>query len=380
VLLLFSNLMLGVDGEVEVVTYLDSHITVGPRRVTVVSLCDTLQRQLGQVTANPLWSTDELEEYITEGYNALVMTTGCLWATDVAPDSAYAFNYTSRFESDYFVGGDVVSGLAQFTSECERDFNDNGSGPANHNFHWEHNHAHTTDAELPTEISALHDLPENLYDIERAVWQTRRIAAERSRHFEGDDHRYELSKGPVDAYLQDKDGLRRLRKWRVPAAPYDPYDVDEDSEEYGILVSIADTEIDDDTPQGAQSGDFVQVAGQHMMGDPWGVIVAIYKETANMRYEYRRRGTGDCTELEIPARYQTYVRHYAQARALEREGDGQDLELAAHYQARYEAGVARMLKRRSSMHYQQKYVLGGGRRPETRPVLRLPYSYGRAVR
>jgi hypothetical protein len=171
-----------------------------------------------------------------------------------------------------------------------------------------------------------------------------------------------------------------LRKWRVPAAPYDPYDVDEDSEEYGILVSIADTEIDDDTPQGAQSGDFVQVAGQHMMGDPWGVIVAIYKETANMRYEYRRRGTGDCTELEIPARYQTYVRHYAQARALEREGDGQDLELAAHYQARYEAGVARMLKRRSSMHYQQKYVLGGGRRPETRPVLRLPYSYGRAVR
>ncbi len=85
--------------------------------------------------------------------------------------------------------------------------------------------------------------------------------------------------------------------------------------------------------------------------------------------------------FEIPERYQTYVRHYAQARALEREGEGQDLALAAHYQSRYEAGIKRMLRRQQAMAYQQKVVLGG--RPSIlvkKPMARLPWQYGKKVR
>ncbi len=85
--------------------------------------------------------------------------------------------------------------------------------------------------------------------------------------------------------------------------------------------------------------------------------------------------------FEIPERYQTYVRHYAQARALEREGEGQDLALAAHYQSRYEAGIKRMLRRQQAMQYQQKVVLGGlpsilGKKP----MARLPWQFGKVVR
>jgi hypothetical protein len=85
--------------------------------------------------------------------------------------------------------------------------------------------------------------------------------------------------------------------------------------------------------------------------------------------------------FEIPERYQSYVRHYAQARALEREGEGQDLALAAHYQSRYEAGIKRMLKRQHAMAYQQKIVMGG--RPSImgkKPMVRLPWNYGKVVR
>lgn len=322
-----------------------------------------------------IWTAAELSEYIQEGYNALTLATGCLWATDVAPDYAYAFTHTSAFESDYFDAGWRMAGCAQFTHEFERDYINNANGPANHTQHWEYNGGY-----VETFIgTALVDLPEDLYEIERATWNTKKVEAIRSRHLEGDDSRYELNKGQVEAYTQDKDGLRRLRKWRVPSSPYVPYSLDDEDEIWGVLVQI--TEIDSDTPIG-QWGDFVQVAGEHAFGDPFGIIVGIYKEPNNMRMEYRRRGAelSEEQDFEIPERYQKYVRHYAEARALEREGPGQDLELASHYQARYEAGVQRMLKRKQAMQFQRKSVLGGGAPRVTNPRVRLPWQYGEVVR
>jgi hypothetical protein len=402
--------------------------------VTIASMRTELLQRLGDSAAQ-IWSGDEIDQNIKEGYNALTQATGCLWATDVFPDYAFAFNYTSAFELDLFVGGDVLSGLAQFTSEFERDYIDNARGPANHNFHWEFNDGHVT----TTEVSGLADLPEDLFEIERATWNTKRIDACRSRELEADDSRYELNKGQVDAYIQDKDGLRRLRKWRVPSAAYAPYPTDESNEgdfdytssfeadlftsvsgiaqftsavdadftsdtdgpadhnypwevtegfaepapgnEWGILVQI--TDITTDAPVGEPWGDFVQIPGEHAMGDPWGIIVGVYKEPNNVRIEYRRRGyeLDDNRDFEIPDRYTVYVRHFAQARALEREGPGQDLELAAHYQGRYDAGLLRMLKRRQALQYQRKYVMGGGTNLRGRkPLVRLPWQYGQIVR
>lgn len=346
--------------------------------VTVDDLVEALQMRLGD-TSGQLWTMNELAQYVTEGYNALTLATGCLWATEVAPDYAFASNHSQSFEAEFIEGGNDLAGPAQFTCEFERDYINYADGPANHNHHWEFNSGYVEESGAVTEVSAMVDLPEDLYEIERATWNSRRLATERSRYFENDDSRYELSKGEVEAYTQDKDGLRRLRKWRVPSAAFIPREMDDDSEEFGILVDISD--IDADTPLNTW-GDFVHVAGEDGFGDPWGIIVGVYSDTSNLRYEYRRRGVDLSIEcFEIPSRYVTYVRHYAQARALEREGDGQDLDLAAHYDIRYAAGVARMLKRQQAMSYQKKYVMGGSPKMDRRlPLARLPWAYGKVVR
>ena len=87
-------------------------------------------------------------------------------------------------------------------------------------------------------------------------------------------------------------------------------------------------------------------------------------------------------QFEIPDRYVLYIRHYAEARALEREGEGQDLELAQHYQQRYEAGIQRILKRQEAMRYQQKFVKGGSLKNirTKKPLVQLPWPFGRTVR
>ena len=120
------------------------------------------------------------------------------------------------------------------------------------------------------------------------------------------------------------------------------------------------------------------------MGNQWGVIAAIYKETGNMRIEYRREAIplGSFQNFEIQDRYTVYVRHFAQAKALRREGPGQDLELAAHFMGRYEAGVERMLRRKQAMQYQKQHIIGGRPQisPGRKPLAQLPWQYGKVVR
>lgn len=378
---LHLNLGAGVTPPVVTVDTLPDYITEEATNqlvcVTVDEIETVLARRLGD-SSHVIWAQDELTLYLKEGYNRLTIDTGCLWATEVAPDYAFASNHTFLFEAELLDANNDLAGPAQFTSEFERDYINYATGPSNHNHHWEFNEGHVEDAGALTEVSALVDLPEDLYEIERSTWNSRRLSALRSRNFENDDSRYELSKGEVEAYTQDKDGVRRLRKWRVPSAPFIPPEMDDESSEFGVIVDISD--FDDSTPL-SKWGDFVQVAGEHGFGDPFGVIVGVYSDTSNMRYEYRRRGVDlDIECFEIPQRYVTYVRHYAQARALEREGDGQDLELAAHYDARYADGVARMLKRQQAMAYQKKYVMGGAPKMDRRlPLARLPWAYGKVV-
>ncbi len=130
-------------------------------------------------------------------------------------------------------------------------------------------------------------------------------------------------------------------------------------------------------------GDLVQVDGIHTFGD-FGIIGPVYKENLSLRIEYRRHGKvlSDTQPFEIPDRYTKYVRHYVLARALEREGPGQDLILSAHFQARWEAGIARMLKRKSAMEFQKAQVMGGSStvRGQKPPRPRLPWQYGHIVK
>jgi hypothetical protein len=407
--------------------------------ITLAATRTALQRRLGDASGN-IWSGEELDEYIQEGYDDLTRRTGCLFDTAMLPDFAFAFTFTSEFEEDYASSGMLVNGPAQFTCEFERDYVHNARGPANHNYHWEYNSGYVS----ITEIDALADLPEALQEVERATWNTQRLQALRSSDLEFKDSRYELNKGEVQGFLQDKDGLGVLRKWRVPSAPYVPYTFDDGTDIYAFSSTQSwesdyfPTTFEDNGPlqftagsdqpfasstdlgEGTHNylweylqgysrdslpedgfgilrhmdgildldvssegfGDLVQVDTVNVFED-YGILGPVYKDTGAVRLEYRRRGRELSAEqgFEIPDRYTVYVRHYAQARALEREGDGQDIPLSQHFQARYEAGVQRMLRRKKAMNFQKTTVMGGqSSRRSAPPLARLPWNFGQRVR
>jgi hypothetical protein len=183
-----------------------------------------VQQRLGDSNAQ-IWTADELNRYITDGYDVMTHLTGCMFGVVTAPDYAFAFNFTAEFEAEFAqsVSGWYCDGPANFTSISERDYLNNAHGPANHNEHWEFNLGHVNAGGLPTEVSPLFDLPGDLHEIERATWNTRRTTPLVSRDMEGFDSRYELNKGIVEGYMRDKDGVNTLRKWRVPNSAYIPY-------------------------------------------------------------------------------------------------------------------------------------------------------------
>lgn len=346
--------------------------------VALSDLRTEIQQRLGDSGA-AIWSTDELDSYITDGYNQLTIETGCLWETACLPDYAFSFNYTQDFELDFAEaqGGWLISGKAQFTCLDERDFADNADGPANHTEPWEFNNGYV----VSTTVAAVADVPGNLLAVERATWNSKKITPLRSRDLEADDARYEVNAGEVLSYVMDKDGLRRLRKWRVPSAPYIPFSKTTASSEYGTLRSAAD--ISTEPVQGIW-GTLRRIPGQHPIGGPWGTVRTVYKEQNSVRLEYQRRGNelGALQDFEIPDRYTKYIRNFAMWKALLRDGKGQDLQLAEHYHQRYMAGLARTVQRKQAVQFQKSYRLGGGSstRGTAPPRARLPWQYGKVVR
>lgn len=341
---------------------------------------DELRTELAQRLGDSsfaIWSAAELARYIQQGYDDLTLRTGCLTATAILPDSPAGFTYTYDWEIDFIPAGQYAIGPRSFTASFERDSTDNANGPANHNYPWEYEDGVTT-----FQGAAVESLPEDLYQIERSTWNGERIAPLRSSDLEFRDARYEIDAGEVLGYLQDKDGIGKIRKWHVPGAAYTPYTFDSDSNDgFGILRDL-DGIVDGLTPAG-EWGDLVSVDGVECFED-FGILGPIYSDTHAVRVEYRRRGealSDSQQRFEIAARYITYIRNFAQARALDREGSGQDKELAAFYQSRYEAGVARMLLRQRAMAYQKVSVLGAAaKRGGPPPKARLPYNFGRVVR
>lgn len=239
--------------------------STAPTRINLGTLRNDVLYRLGD-TARSVWTEAEINQYIRQGYDELVFTTGALW---VKREPAELQD---------------VAGQGTYT------------------------------------------LPTDLIKTERITWDYQRIEPLKQVELEHSDPRYRTTQGDVFGYLQEQDGLRTLRKVRVP------------NQDDAGLVSI----------------------------------------------EYWRRGlflTGDTNELELPLHYAKYVRHYAMWKALEREGAGQDLKLAEHYQARYAAGVQRMLRRKNAVKSQRVGRMGGPYPAQTRMARpSMPWQYGQVVR
>lgn len=125
-----------------------------------------------------------------------------------------------------------------------------------------------------------------------------------------------------------------------------------------------------------------------MEADGLGTFRLIYVPDANsttdLYVEYFKRGatlSGDSTVVELADRYTDYVVWYALARALERDGRGQDTELASHYQGRYLEGLKRIKKRKSQIHSSRIGQMGGMGGTQRGPGYpQWPSNYGVPVR
>jgi hypothetical protein len=120
--------------------------------------------------------------------------------------------------------------------------------------------------------------------------------------------------------------------------------------------------------------------GTFPSGGPWGTPTQLHPDANNFRIEIARLGRClDFNAIELPTAYQRYVTYWTMAQLLRRDGPGQDIELADHYESRFEMGVARMEKKRNEMNRDRQGILGAGPQPEPfgMGLPTLPYPYDR---
>jgi hypothetical protein len=330
-------------------------------------------------TAEDIWSSGEIRGYVKDGYRRIALTTKCFWDSVYLEDQPYTGSYTKDDEIALLGAGATYFNKFTYTKQADAEYAPTGTvhlGPANHTKRVEYDN----DYVASPFFLAVHELPEDALEIERATWNQIRLAPLRSIELEREDQQFQTQAGEVQGYVLEKDGVNSFRKWRIPSAPADVYTV---TGSWGCIRDCGD--ISEETVHGSW-GLPRRVPGLHPMdGDGvWGCMRRVFKSAHNTKIEYSRHGLSmldETDECELPPRYAKYLRHYAQYKALERNGDGQDTKLAGWWKSLYEAGVARMIKRKSSILSRKVTTLGGEQGHLTRPpTARLPWQYGYPVR
>lgn len=178
--------------------------------------------------------------------------------------------------------------------------------------------------------TATYSLPAALIKLERVTWDYRKLPPSTFEELSRRDPNFlTVSQGPPQTYSNDLDGLLTLRKYPIPG-----------------VTAVADQDL------------------------------------TNTRIEYYKRGTALVASsqeaFDIPDYYVKFIRFFALFRALERNGTGQDLKLSTHFKARYDDGVARMLRRKLLTQRSRRRVLQG-ESPTGISHPRYPWAYGPVV-
>lgn len=377
---------------------------------TLKGLRDKVLNRLGDADVQ-IWTEAEIEGYVKDGYNALCKAGLLLWDLAYLENLPYTGNYNHAWEADigFYTSSPIRTRQGRFNVTQPWELTAY-RGPdsyepllvANHTAPWER-----LSGELDvTNIPAVARLPEAYLETDRVTNDFEKISPKRSVELE-EEIDYETLKGRVEAYIQDKDGLRNMRKWRVPSTAASEHDY---IGHYGAIAAATDGEavtaggmrIDEfartadgaldasdrarmlsvgfslpgsssssasgtfaglpdlaDSPIIGSRGIPVVLPGYFPIGGPWGFPVRLIEESNNFRVEHFRRGRDlDDHVFEIPRAYVKYVRHYALYRALGKDGDGQDLKLAEHYKKRYLIGLARIENRKSAIHENRAGIIG----------------------
>jgi hypothetical protein len=346
---------------------------------TLVDVRGQVLRRLND-DGQAFWTFGEVDRYLTQAYQALTRATRAIWDLAYLENLPRGFSMTAAWERDY---AEFDFGVANYTMDDERrEFDPEyaADGPANYTSPFEATGGHLEAIGASTAIPALATVPADLTEIDRPTYDDRAISVISRRDAEAYDSRFELTEGPVDALVTKGDGLRVVRKVRVPSQQAETYTI---AGSWGLLRKP--TDLTGATVTGTW-GVPRRIPDFHPMGpETFGIPRRPYSDVTNVRLEHWREGrsvTVGTDVFELPDRATVYLRDYAIGRCYGRSGPAQDLTLAAHYEARYQRGVARLQRRVQAQQRQRIGVMGGSgtarRTGPPRPT--LPWAFGKVVR
>jgi hypothetical protein len=345
-----------------------------------VTLYDSVNAVLKRLDDYPalsgesVWTRAEIELYLEDGYNVFARQTKAIFDFFYPENIPTTGNYVAAWERGYYEPGMIANGLIGFTGGYwERDYGPAGAvGPINHTQPWESEYIETTFA------LGSKSLPQDVVAVERATHDYHQLNPEFTRFFEQNDRDYETGSGEPWRFSMDRDGISRLRV--VPTGSGNAETV-EVSGTWGLLRTADDDEFGTWGPNG-EWGVLREIPEHFPMGGQYGIPRRMYLDTANTRIEYARLGK-DWTQYgnELPPRFRKHLEFYACARALERDGPGQDMKLSQHFAQRFDVGVRRVILRLTEHRRAVSGRVGGTSRVPTSPALaRLPWRYGRQIR
>lgn len=327
-----------------------------------------------------IWTRAEIERYVEVGARELAESCRMIWDQLYLENLPAGFSHTARFEARYLT---FTYGLGGYTSQDEGELADSQGliemDEQRMAFHTSPGDLpYLEDVGAPTTIPALADLPDTLTDIERTVWDKRKIEATNHHRVSRHDSRYQITEGEVFAYIWQKEGPSTLRKIRVPAEVAWTY---EHAGSWGIVRDIGDVSSQDaDGTWGVPR----RIPAWHPMGwsEGWGTPRRFYRDERNVRVEhYRQPHLENMRESDLPDQYFKYLAHYAQTKALRRNGPGQDYKLAQLYDEKWKRCVQRVIGRVERQRKEVWHRLGGtGQPPIGPPRPRLPWQYGQPTR
>lgn len=213
---------------------------LSPRK-TLGAAVDEVLYELGDAPGGDIWSRERLLQYGQEGYRDFCRNSGIQWGVDFLPDLPRVANYTQQWERDVVPSGHILYERFNCSNKDEAEFNEDVTEPAQCTAPWEVEFLASLGAANVQPIPATAALPVDARDVVRVSNDRRAISPMRRSELQKGDYRYKETRGPVVAFSLDGDGLKTLRKYRVPSVASEFYEVNVGA--FGLLRASGGTPV-----------------------------------------------------------------------------------------------------------------------------------------